>query len=167
MRTATLFLLLGGCGLTAATEGGSPGTSGATDPFRRVTPDELAPALDTAYLDCDGDGWLVVAEVAGRAASARGVVVRTTGAPLALELPLEKQETDPASPWVRFQLEIEDPAIPCDRADVATVVEAYDDAGKAIDCVAFGPGAADLAGGRLAGRLDGVNPGDWSRCKVR
>ena len=143
-------------------------TAPGGDPFERITPEELRPEIDSAWFECDGIDWAVTLEVAGRAASARAVVVRNADDPLAWDLDLAPGELVEGALWQPFRGAASDLALPCNKAHVSTVVEAHDATGALVDCVAFGPDAAALIAGTLDNRvLAGVSRGDWSSCRVR
>ena len=137
------------------------------DPFVRVSPEDLRPQIDSAYLDCDGDDWFVNVEVTGRTDAMRAVLVRTVGEPLSFELALESVEMPTGTLWEPFRGRLVDPTLPCDKQDVAVVFEALDADGALVDCVATGTSAARLADGGFGDRLRSVPRGDWSSCKIR
>src|SRR5688500_11532484 len=121
MRSATPFFLtaLLACGADPSRSGGAPAApeadpSALPDPFGRVAPEQLAPKLDRAHLECDGAGWLVTAEVAGRADSVRAVIVRTEGPKGAWDLTLSRKSFAEGALWQPFRTLLEDPKAECD-----------------------------------------------------
>ena len=153
-RLAALVLSVAGCGVGTIAHEPLPDAGGV----ERVPPEALPPAIDAAYLDCDADRWLVVGEVAGRAASARATLVRPGAA--AEVLPMTAVPFAEGALWQRFEAVIDDPARPCERAGATVQIEVFgwppsppaeasDAEGPRLDCVAFGDGAAALAGDRV------------------
>jgi hypothetical protein len=156
MRMLVLVVLTG-CGAAVGHEV-LPAAGGGVE---RVPPEALPAALDAAYLDCDADRWLVVAEVAGRAASARATLIRPGGTDV---LAMESLPFADGALWQRFEASIDDPARPCDRAGVDVVIEALDANGARLDCVAFGDGAQALISVPAA---EGAPRGDLAGCRAR
>lgn len=172
MRHVVIGLLLAGSGCfdTSAppsAPGPEPIPPGPeSEILRRVKAKDLTPSVDGASVTCDGDRWVVSAEVIGSVSAVRAVVVQTDGPRVALDLALEAGP-ERTGPWRRFETIIDDDATPCVRRGVATVLEVTNADGRTAACLAFGHDARALLDGAHDDRLGRIPRGAWDACRVR